>query len=851
MFFLIKFIIFSVLCLPIFLYLKDLRSHHGKIHINKPNLSSSISIYRDEYDVPHIKGNTLKDCFFGLGYVHGQDRLFSLSIKKLIFSGRLSEFFGKHLLEMDKYFRNLLISHSSKENLKNLDDQDLELFTSYVDGINEFAHSLWILPTEFYLAGLEYEEFQIEDGITLWKFLSFALTFDWQHEIFREKLAEVFSEDIAEEMTGAFDRYLFEKTVVLNDEELKQSGLYSEYKARNRTSKHKPPVHHSSHNYTNKYVENVFYDIMDALDNMARGSNNWVIHGNHTKSGKPIMANDPHLDNHIPCLWYLTELIYDNDEKYVIGATLPGLPFIFSGKTQFFSWGATTLHTDTADFYKEILNQDETKYLYEGEFYDLDIVREEIKIKNEPLPEILIIKKTRHGPIFKIIQDVYNVDIDMPNNNLSFAWIGYMKNDTTYKTLVGLYRITSNTSEIARIFGGFVSPFMNIVYATATGDIGYYACGWLPIRNNPQDAFFLRGDLKEHDWVGIINNTMTPQIVNPTKGYIITANNKIATDNIIFHKSIHMLPSSRAFRIDQMIKSFIDQGHKIDVEDIKKMQLDVKDPYAEIILPKMLDLVQKYHQKLDLQKNELAIIQNFMKLLRNWDFEVKKESIESSLYNVWEYKFLSRLLSKIEGLEDRERIVFSLNFEQYILRKISQWHDSQSPLQYEEFCEGEIKVPDDLKNLTCIYHLIHALLDTNIHLRKTMGKNIENWHWGVIHKMKYRHIPFSDYSIRFLYEREYPTDGSRRTVNVAIPNFRTHKLDAVHSANLRIIADMDETEKSFFSLDTGLGENVLYNNYVDMQQKHKKGEYMEMKYGNKRIGEYEKLLVIENEKKNL
>lgn len=837
----IPIILICLLYLPVFLYLKDLRPHTGVIKINRPYLSPTINIYRDEYDIPHIEGETLKDCFYGLGYVHGQDRLFSMTMKKLIFSGRLSEFLGHEFLELDKYFRNLMISYSSRENLLNLDETDKEYLSSYIDGLNDFVKELWFLPNEFYILGLKFEAFRIEDSLTFLKFLSYALTFDWQHEILREKISEVFSEDLAEEMTAAFSRYHFDDTVILNDEELKQSGLYSEFIPKNRTSHHS---HNFSHHHKHKYVENVFYDILDSIDNMARGSNNWVIHGNHTKSGRPIMANDPHLDNQIPSLWYLVEMIYEKGEKYVIGASLPSLPFVLAGRTQFLSWGVTALHADASDLYKETLNEDGTKYLYEGQYYDLEVINEEIKIKGEA-SEWVELKKTRHGPLLKKINDVYNVEYDIPNTNLSFAWVGYLKNDTTYKSLLGLYSLTSNTSEVARIFGGFVSPFMNVVYATINGDIGYYASGWLPIRSNPEESFFLNGDLKENDWIGFVNGPTSPQIVNPKKGYILSANNKLATDNIIYHTSIHMLPSSRALRIDQMIKGYIEKGIKIGVEEIKKMQLDLKDPYAEIILPKMVDLVRGYYKVIGLTPEEEETIRILGDILDKWDFKVRKESVATCIYNVWEFLFLQKLLGKIKDLEDRERIIFSLNFEQFILRRITLWHSSNASLS-EEWCEGLNKPIHNIESHLCIVHLIESLLETDIYLQKKVGNNREKWKWEAIHQMKYKHIPFSETVLRVLYERKYPSDGSRRTVNVAIPNLRTEKFDGVHSANLRIIADMNEQEKSFYMIDTGLSENLFSKNYGEWVQKHRKGEYMEMKYGAKRIKEYEKLLILKN-----
>lgn len=187
MHFLAVFLFFLSLFLP-FLYLKDLRQYNGVNMIKGNFLNESIKIYRDENNIPHIKAKTLKDSLFGLGYVHAQDRLFSIHMQKVVFSGRLSEFFGRKFLEMDKFMRNILLMRTSIENKEELDDHIKEIVQAYVDGVNSFADSLYFLPTEFWISGLKYEPFTIEDGMTMWKYIGFALTYDWQYEILREKV---------------------------------------------------------------------------------------------------------------------------------------------------------------------------------------------------------------------------------------------------------------------------------------------------------------------------------------------------------------------------------------------------------------------------------------------------------------------------------------------------------------------------------------------------------------------------------------------------------------------------------------------------------------------------------------
>jgi penicillin amidase len=182
------FLLFFVLLLFPFLYLKDLRQYSGVKIIPGIFLNDSIKIFRDENDVPHIESNDLRNCLFGLGYTHAQDRLFSIHMQKVIFSGRLSEFFGMKYLEMDKFMRNLLLKRTSIENKNELDEKIRELAQSYVDGVNAFAENLYFLPNEFWISGLKYEPFTIEDGMTMFKYIGFALTYDWQYEILREKV---------------------------------------------------------------------------------------------------------------------------------------------------------------------------------------------------------------------------------------------------------------------------------------------------------------------------------------------------------------------------------------------------------------------------------------------------------------------------------------------------------------------------------------------------------------------------------------------------------------------------------------------------------------------------------------
>lgn len=649
-------------------------------------------------------------------------------------------------------------------------------------------------------------------------------------------------------MTSAFDHFQFENTVILNDDELKQSNLFVEYNETDHAKKNKPKhskIHHKNVS-TSTYVGNVFHDLIDMIDSIGHGSNSFVIHGNHTKSGKPLLSNDPHLDNLVPSIWYVAEIIYEEGNKFVIGATLPGVPWIFIGRTHFFAWGVTALHTDTSDLYREVLSEDGTQYLYESKYYNLTTIEEEIKIKNEA-PYKMQIKKTRHGPILDVIKDMYNIDIGFKNQTLSFAWVGHVKKDTTYKTLYNLYLITNDSSEINRVFKDFVIPLVSIAWATTKGDIGYYAAGWIPKRNNLEKGFFLDGTSKEDDWIGFIENNKTAQIINPKKGYIVSANNKIAGNNIIYHRTMHMLSSPRAFRMDTIISNLIKEGEKFDVEHLKKIQLDVKDPYVEVILHDFIKIIEKYKDDYNLTRLELNKIKILLDYIKNWDALVKKESIAASIFNVWEYLFLKSLLGDIDSNEDRERIVFSINFEQFIFNRIKKWSNNLI-FPNETWCSSKFE-KSSFQESICFYKMINALSNTYTYLENIFGNNTLKWKWGKIHKMKYRHIPFSETPFKLFFDRVIPSHGNRRTVNVAIPNLRTKSFDAIHSANLRLIIDMDEKGKSYFIQDLGIGENLLGPYYDNWLEKHHNGEYLQFHHGKAELENYPNCLELISEEK--
>ena len=364
------------------IYLIKFSTNHqtGTIYISRDGLAPT-TIYRDEYGIPHIKAEKFSDALYAMGRVHAEDRLWNMHVKRLLFAGRLSELFGSRVIVLDKYMRNLGILKTSMDNLEYLDATVKEYLQAYADGINDYVANLKILPIEFLItttAATKLEPFTILDSLVFYKFLSFRLNFDWPYEILRADIQEIFGKEFASEVIPHEYEKMLAKSVVLSDEDIHQAGLYNEYIPQNIREKQFISKNATTFKEIDDIIETSLFDMLDVLS-WGKGSNNWVISGNHTKSGKPLLANDPHLENNMPSIWLQVEIICGDIN--IIGASIPGLPVISIGRTKHFSYGLTTILADTSDLYEETLSEDGKQYLFDGNWLDVVEREEIIKIK--------------------------------------------------------------------------------------------------------------------------------------------------------------------------------------------------------------------------------------------------------------------------------------------------------------------------------------------------------------------------------------------------------------------------------------------------------------------------------------
>ncbi|KAL4453701.1 hypothetical protein ABPG74_009597 [Tetrahymena malaccensis] len=816
----------------------------GTIEINR-NGYNNITIKRDEYGIPSIQSETYVDVAYGLGYAHAQDRLWSIQFKRRCSQGRISEIAGEETLRSDILFRELKLDRSAQKKYQNASPHIKKILQAYADGINDYVNSLPALPLEFQIMFDDFEPYLPHHSYSLINLMSFFLTLDMVYEPFRQLLLEKYGEELALKLMGSREEFNFEMTHIMSDEDLMKTGIFE-----NRTE-HAIPKDNNVE-FSKEYLKRVIQDdIVNMLDGVAKGikgSNSWVVHGNHTASGKPLLANDPHLETMIPSIWYQSELIWKTNGKThrAMGATLPGIPFMMIGRTEYASWGITNDIIDNSDYYIEKIQNN--TYFYNNEWHPLKESPESIKVRLGQTFNFTL-QETHHGPIIKglfHLMDVKNYQsMDYP---VSLSWTALIENDTCMEGLYDLHHAES-VQQIEDSFYTVTSPSLNLIYATTDNHIGYYAQGRLPKKPIPGSNHFQDGTDPKNDWLGYYSKEHQPRIVDPSKGFIVTANNKIASDNLIHNVNRAQNSIPRARRITDLLKQGIKEGKKFTPQDFLRMQKDVYDVYASFVVTPVLQVFLLRGEKY-LSQQKFSKYRDLLENLYKWDYKMTKESIGATIYISWEHYFFRTYLHEVSDSED-VRIILNMSymFDHFFLfetKHMSQLVKDKTKEYKKSYCMIKETNPEG----DCIKNLVLAFDQAFQHLTEKYGEDVNNWQWGLVHRHRFDHKPFSQTPLKYFFEREYIGEGNRRTINVGGVNHLPDKWDSWYSANYRQVIDMSEKNDSYFVLDTGISENIFSEHYDDQMKLHQVGKAIPMKFANQKDGKNLKTLNITFKKSN-
>lgn len=733
--------------------------------------NAPIRITRDRDAVPHIYAESVEDVMFGLGFVHAQDRLWQMEMNRRIGSGRLSEVLGSATVGTDRFLRTLGVRRAAKRTYDELDQETRAILDSYAAGVNAFlATHDGPLPPEFLILDHQPEPWLPQDSLVWGKMMAWDLALNWRNELLRLRLSKL-GGLTPEQISELFPPYPGDAPVALPDLRRVWSETPSDLTG----------------------------NPLPRMPMMSNGSNNWALAGKRTTTGKPFLANDPHLGLAVPSVWYLAHL--DCPEFRVIGATLPGIPGVILGRNDRIAWGLTNLNADVQDLYVEkLVTGDPTSYITPEGPRPLTVRREVLRVRDAD-DLTFNVRETVHGPV---ISDASSRTANAAEQNhvISLAWTALREGDSTPRALL-LMNQAGNWGEFVDAIRFFKEPQQNVVYADVYDNIGYHAIGRIPIRqpeNSLQGAMPAPGWDRAYEWAGYIPFEELPHAYNPEDGSIATANHKIVEDSYP-----HMISKEWAapYRI-RRIESMLAETKSHSMSDMRRMQRDVRSLVAVDFLPLFLA-----HAIGSETNGPLA------EMMSRWDGTMDRHRPEPLLFWAW-YREVTRLVFEDElGNMFREFWSARPVLLDDVLRR------------RQHFCDDE-RTPRDESCGDIIARAFDLAAD---HLKEEHGEDPFSWRWGDTHAAHSDHTPFSHQPVlATMFDIVLDAGGDSFTINAATHRIASERtpFKQFHGASFRAIYDLSDPDRSLYMHSTGQSGNVVSPFYRDFAKRWRDVAYIPM-----------------------
>jgi penicillin amidase len=757
---------------------RSLPAWSGDVHA--AGVAQPIEILRDHQGIPHIFASDEADAYFGLGYAHAQDRLWQMELNRRLASGRLAEVFGPDALERDRRFRAVGLRRAAEASLPHLDDLTRLALHGYVRGVNAFLQQRANLPVEFGLFRVEPEAWSAVDSLVWLDMMAWMLSSNLDTELSRARLAKRLEPRMLAEL---FAPYGGEAALVLPE---LGEGLQASPDAPN--------------------VTGTLFDSSRA-PTTGLGSNNWAVAGSRTQSGKPLLANDPHLALTTPSLWYLAHLHAPGLD--VIGATLPGVPGVILGRNDAVAWAFTNTGSDTQDVFIERLASDDAgSYETPDGTRPFSVVREVIHVKGAP-DDVLDVRISRHGPVLSGA-DPEVTEITAPGHVLALRWTALDPDNDTLAFVTHAAH-ARNADDLEQATRHFVAPPQNVVYADTAGQIGWVAAGRVPLRASGEKLHGLlpvAGWDGRGDWQGYIPFDELPRERNPASGRIVTANQKITPPGYPHWVSAEWADPSRAERI----QTLLDATEPHTVETFGAMQLDVQSGSARVLLPRLLELDERRRERLSARQSE------WLERLAHWDLQMRAELVEPLVFSAWLREFsravyADELGDSFDGVW-AERVGFLSNVLSDRAGQ-ARWCDDVRTAAAEE----------------CGQLAIVALGAALGYLEERYGADPSRWSWGQAHRARSRHFPMTRVPLlRDWFDLTVESDGGTNTVNVGAYAIGDDEapFESQHAAGYRAVYDLGRPEASRFLVNGGESGHVLSAHYRDWVHPWQRGELVPM-----------------------
>ncbi len=703
-----------------------------------PGLAAPVEVLRDRWGIPYVSAASLDDLWFAQGFVTASERLFQIDLILRASSGRLSELFGDLTLPADRFARTVGFGRIGAREVERWHERSLGMASRFVAGVHAWIAAMPAPPVEYaILAATPELPDELDGWAAAFAYAAWGLSGNWDHELLRGLL----SDRLGAEATSALLPPLPD-----DPPELAAGALGGR--------------------------------LLDALPRArGQGSNAWVVSGSRTASGRPLLANDPHLLTQQPIAWYELHLRAGDFEAR--GVAFPFSPGILIGRTPHHAWGITNVSGDVQDLYRERLSADGTAAERDGRWEPLAVRHEEIGVRGgSTVP--LEVRETRHGPILESVAvDLAGSEFASLEGTFALRWTAA---DGLLEpwTLVEVVR-ASSFEAFREALRGLSCPGQNIVYADVEGTIGYQCTGRYPIRRAGDGTVPVPGWNSAHDWDGFVPYDELPWSKDPERDYLITANHRMheASYPYLIGRDFHT-----AFRARRILE-LLEAEDALTPEDMAHIQTDTVSLPARALLPRLIRVEPQS------EGGRWALGE-----LRGWDGDLAVGSLPAALYQAWLSAIGPRLFGDPE-IRDRY-LVWREAFTCLALPTLLQ----DDPPGWSPF-----RTWDEL--------LLHALDDALAGLEERLGPDRSAWRWGALHHVRFAHplarMPGLD---EVFVAAEHELGGDEQTVLQAAFDGR-EGFEAVVVPSWRTVADLSDQDRTMAVLPTGQSGDPASDHWND------------------------------------
>jgi penicillin amidase len=715
-------------------------------------LNSRVVVRRDERGIPYIEATNESDLYYAQGYVTASDRLFQMELFRRTARGELSEMFGSATLEEDKRHRTLGFAQLGEAQVALVPAKLRRSLEDYARGVNAYIDSLdaKALPPEFQILQLKPRPWTAADSLVGAKLFDESLSTTWQLDMMRA----AFSDLPQKQRDALFPETSPHDVLLIGSDRGPQSQSTSRFAVEAETL-------HAVARDAALMRRSLSRIGLYAQDNAA--SNNWVISGSHTMTGKPLLANDPHLQASAPSIWYMVHLSMPG--LRTAGVSVAGLPGIAIGHNEQIAWGVTSLEPDTQDLYIEKFDsQNPRRYQTPAGWREAEVRREEIKVRKgflstetEAVPfEVTV---TRHGPVI----------LEKEGKRYSLSWTAL---DRSANLAESFYALNSarNWNDFRAALKLYSGPAFNMIYADTLGHIGYYGVGQFPIRKTGDGKLPYDGATDDGEWTGFIPFEALPHLYDPPSGIIVTANSRIVGSDYPYKLTVQPLAAYRARRIYNLLQA----KPKLTIEDFRAIQ---GDTYAMSGITFTTEFVKELTPNLRAGTDD-ALLEH-LRLLKDWDGRVVPESRAALLVAHLRDAFSKRILTAALGAE-RAKLYNYSNDDTFI-----DWVITERPAEW---------LPKEFKSYSELLRAAYA--DARAELAKAYGADDKLWTWGREAQVRFPHplaqVPLIGGQFAIA---PFPQNGS-------LSSFPT--VNRGSSVSMRLIADPADWDRTQQGIPLGI-----------------------------------------------